>query len=49
MDEEKKKQINAAIKLLRDECKKHRECLSCPLYFATRECEIKPIVWQEIE
>lgn len=49
MDEEKKKKLNDAIKLLRDECKKHNQCWSCPLYFATRECDIKPVVWQDID
>lgn len=49
MDEEKKKKLNDSIKLLRDECKKHKSCLTCPLYFATRECEVKPVVWQDIE
>lgn len=49
MDEEKKKKLNGAITLLRDECKKHKSCLTCPLYFATRECDIKPVVWQDIE
>ena len=31
MDEEKKKQLNRAISIIREECKKHKDCSLCPL------------------
>ena len=31
MDEEKKKQLNDAIAVLREECKKHCSCDLCPI------------------
>ena len=31
MDEKKKKQLNRAISIIREECKKHNSCSSCPL------------------
>ena len=48
MDEEKKKQINEAIAVLREECKKHEHCFSCP--FERSGCPYDmPCDWEDIE
>ena len=54
MDEEKKKQINEAIAVLRDMCFKHLSCKGCPMrgkncnYLEVGEFDI-PCNWQDID
>lgn len=31
MDKEKKKKLNGAISIIREECRKHKDCSLCPL------------------
>ena len=49
MDEDKKKQINDAIAILREECSKHRNCRYCPLWVRCCGPSIYPSDWKDIE
>ncbi len=51
MDEEKKKQLNDAIAVLREECKKHSSCDLCPIgqKIDGKNFCTKPWAWADIE
>lgn len=49
MDEEMKKRINDAIAVLREECGKHKDCLSCPLERSSCGAAILPCDWEDID
>ena len=49
MDEKTKKQLNRAIAILRNYCKKQTSCKNCPLYNVTKSCDIIPEFWEDIE
>lgn len=51
MDEKKKKQLNRAISIIREECKKHNSCDLCPLgqsIDGENFCP-KPYAWADVE
>ena len=51
MDEEKKKQLNDAIAVLREECKKHCSCDLCPIgqKIDGKNFCTKPWAWKDID
>ena len=50
MDEEQqRKKLNNAIKVLRSFCKKQTVCESCPVNKSTEMCELIPQFWKDIE
>ena len=48
MDEKKKKQLNRAISIIREECKKHNDCSLCPLERWCCEVIGMPRNWADI-
>ena len=49
MDEKKKKQLNRAISIIREECRKHKNCFLCPLERSGCEGTVPPCNWTDIE
>jgi hypothetical protein len=47
-DEQQKKKLNNAIKVLRSFCKKQTVCESCPVNKSTEMCELIPQFWKDI-
>ena len=49
MDEKKKEQLNRAISIIREECRKHKNCFLCPLERSGCEGTVLPCNWTDIE